>query len=203
MFGGLDLDLPAGALTVISGPRGSGRSLLLLAMTGRATGITGHLQVAGLDAVARPRRLLRITGVARISTIVDLERRHTIAAAISERAAAEGISRGAARRRYATLAELLELSAPATTVVDELDGYQLTALAVVLAALRDSELVVLDDADRGLDVADQRRLWASLERLIRATGVTVVAATNETHTIPDDAVGVRLPAAGIPAAQHR
>jgi ABC-type multidrug transport system ATPase subunit len=203
VFGGLDLDVPAGGLAVVHGPRGSGRSLLLLALTGRGSGVRGSLQVAGLDAAVDAKQLRMITSVARIGTVVDLEPRHTIADAIAERAAVEGLRRAAAADAYAGLAELLELEAATTGLIEDLTGYQQTVLAVALAALRPTELIVLDDAERDLRLADQRRLYAALGRLTAATGMTVVASTIESETIPDTAVEVLLPPAGIPAQHDR
>jgi ABC-2 type transport system ATP-binding protein len=203
VFGGLDLEVPAGALAVVLGPRGSGKSLLLLALTGRGSQLIGTLEVTGLDAIGQARRLRAVTSVARIGTLIDLEPRHTVADAIDERAAIDGLSRSTAADSYGRLAALLDLRVQPDDLIGTLDGYHQALLAVILASLRPSELVVLDDVDRGLPVADQRRLFAALVRLITATGTGIVASTTEPETIPDDAVPVQLPPAGTPAQHGR
>lgn len=196
VYAGLDFRLPADTLGVVHGTDGSGRSTLLLALIGRAGGIAGSLQVAGHDAL-RPTRALRdITTAARIGTVVDLEPKHSVADALADRAATDGLRTAAARTRYAELAETLSLRLSPTTLVEQLDALHRTVLSLALAALRPSTLIVLDDAHRGLDLDDQRRLYQTIRALMTHTGSTVVVSTVEASTVPDDAVVIDLPAPG-------
>ena len=43
VFGPLDFDIPQGNIGVLTGQQGSGRSALLLALSGRLKGVKGHL----------------------------------------------------------------------------------------------------------------------------------------------------------------
>lgn len=195
-FAGLAFEIPPDRLAVITGPAGSGKSILLAGLVGRFTGLRGRLEVAGLDATTRSRRLRKISTAARIGSVVDLEPRHSIAHSVAERVAIEGLRRRAAEDSYDRLAPLLDLDPEPGRLIDDLDGYQRTALTVVLAMLRPSTVLVLDDVDRDLNTVDQRRLLDGLARLATETSTTIVVSSVETTTIPYDAVRICLTTPG-------
>lgn len=87
----LDFDLAQG-LSAVAGPSGSGRSCLLLAVTGRMSGLTGALRVAGHDAIRHPRRVRAASSVARIATMIALEPQLTVTEVITERALIDGVA---------------------------------------------------------------------------------------------------------------
>jgi len=47
VFGGVGIDAPPGSLVALEGPSGSGRTCLLLTLTGRMKATAGHAQVGG------------------------------------------------------------------------------------------------------------------------------------------------------------
>ncbi|HEY9291712.1 MAG TPA: ATP-binding cassette domain-containing protein, partial [Microlunatus sp.] len=196
-----DFSIPAESLAVVVGGNASGKSTLLLALIGRARGVRGSLRVAGLDAFAEPRQLHKISTAARIDALIDIEPRHSVSDAVRERAAIEGLRRSAAEQSFREAAEILQLAAPLDQLVEELPSYHQTLLAVALACLRPNTLLVLDDADHGLCLDGQHRLYSALGSLIAETGSTVIVSTVEPTTIPYDAVGIQLPAPGV-AEEH-
>lgn len=196
VFGGLDFEVPADALAVIIGPAGTGKSALLAAVVGRFAGFRGRLEVAGLDAHSQSRQVRKISTAARIGTFVDLEPKHSIADALAERAAIEGLPLQQAEDAYDRLADALELELDPADLIDDLDGYHRTALTVVLAMLRPSTALVLDDVHRDLNTDDQRRLLTELIGLAARTSTTIVVSSVETSTIPYEAVRITLPSPG-------
>src|SRR5882757_4798891 len=70
VFRDVELSLTAGSVTAITGPAGSGRSMLLLTLAGRAKPTTGRLVVAGQER--RP-DIRQLVAVARITGAVELE----------------------------------------------------------------------------------------------------------------------------------
>jgi ABC-type multidrug transport system ATPase subunit len=193
VFAGLDFQLPVGTLGAVHGSTGSGRSTLLLALIGRAPKLHGRLQVAGYDALRPGKALRQITTAARIATVVDVEPKHSIRDAVADRAVIDGISNGPARRTFTDLTDRLALDVAADDLVEDLDAYRQTLLALILAALRPSKLLVLDDLDRGLNLDDQDRLYDAIGRLMDYTGSTVVISTVEAASIPDHAEVITLP----------
>lgn len=202
VYGGLSFTIPEQSLAVLLGGDGSGKSLLLLALIGRTRPIGGSLRVAGLDAYARSRALRKISTAARIGSFVDLEPRHSVRDARRDRAAFEGLGDSDAERRYSEACDALQLKVPDESLIEDLSRLQQTQLTLALAAQQSSNLIVLDDADRGLNLADQDQLYRSIDALIDSTGSTVVVTSVEPESIPDHAARIPLPAPGSVDPRH-
>ena len=186
-------------LTALVGPSGSGRSSLLLALTGRMRGIDGTLRFHGHDVRSgRDLRRFRVaTAVARLSTLVVPEARLTVAESVVERALVDGVRPGVAERALAAAEEGLGVRLDRDALVEQLSAYDRTALCVALALVRPADLVVLDDADADLDLADQRRLLGALVDLA-ADGPAVLVSTTEAASVPDAAVLLSVSPAAPP-----
>jgi len=198
VFSDLSFCLERRTLTVVVGPSGSGRSALLLAVSGRMAGLTGTVRL-GDKTRTRPAELRRCTSLARLATLVGPEDKLTVAESLIERALIDGVRVADAERAVAVAEQAFAVTLPRGRLVEELGAYEQALLCVALAVVRPAELVLLDDADRGLDVADQVRLYAALERLC-ATGPTVLAATTERAAVPAGVAVVPLPVRpGTPA----
>lgn len=178
VFGPLDLEVEPGSVHLVAGERGSGRSSLLLALTGRMRGVTGSLTVDGIDALRSARAVRRVTSVARVGGLADLEDDLTVGEVIVEQALLDGLRIGPARDRLAALADLLQIAAEPGDRVGSLPSATRTLLTVALSALRPTRLVVLDDLDAGLGADDVARTLRRLQALAQdpELGAGVVAA---------------------------
>lgn len=207
IFANLEVELPPGGLAVVTGPAGSGRSTLLLCLTGRLLPDAGDLRVAGFvvptEAAAARRRTAgfvppadaaaarRRTAVARMADEVGPEPTLTVAQSVAERAAIDGLARPAATQRYDTAAKLVGLDVPARSPVEDLPPLDRARLALALALLADVDLIALDDVETGLGPDEQEQLWAVL-RAVADTGTAVLAATLDPRP-PHPDVLVTLP----------
>ncbi len=192
VFTDVSLDLPAGRLTVLVGPSGSGRSSLLLALCGRMRGTTGLLVHSRHVRTRRDLRALQqATSVARAGTFVAPEPRLTVGQSVAERALLDGVRTALAASAFAAAEELLEVRLDRHVAVERLTAYEQAALAVALALVRPADLVVLDDVDADLSLDDQRRLLDGLAR-VAADGPAVLASTTESAPVPADALLVTL-----------
>ncbi len=191
VFTDVSMIVRPGRLTVLVGPGGSGRSSLLLALTGRMRGCTGTLDAQGAPVRSGRdlRALRRRTALARISSVVLPEPRLTVAESVVERALVDGVRPAAAEEAFATTEHLLDVHLDRATLVERLTAYERSALAVALALVRPADLVVVDDLDADLDLRDQRRFADALVRLA-AAGPAVLASTTELTSVPTDAVPV-------------
>ena len=192
VFHNLSFSFSQGALAVISGPSGTGRSALLLAIGGRMRGLTGSLRVAGFDSATHSGRIRETAAIARVSSLVDLEGRLSVADSITERALTDAVPAARGRAAFARAETLLQTTFDRSLLVEDLPALDRTLLAVGLATLRPARLLLLDDADLGLSVADQRELMTALLR-VTTTGLTVVATTIETEAVPPGAESYALP----------
>ncbi len=192
LFARLSFAVPAGAFGLVTGPAGSGKSTLLLALAGRMRGLTGELRVDGLDALVRTRRVRQITSVARAGGLVDVEQRHRVTDAISDRAGIEGLSRAQARANFDTCCAALNVAYGPKQLIGDLDTLHRSLLAAILAVLCPTRLLLFDDLHLGLQVADQEVLAGALHRLADH-GITVIASSLEPTTTTEHIVRIPLP----------
>ncbi|MEV8070044.1 ATP-binding cassette domain-containing protein [Streptomyces sp. NPDC085995] len=204
-FRDVDVDAAPGSLIAVEGPSGSGRTCLLLALTGRMKPTEGVAEVGGLKPPRHMSALRRISALANVAGVTDLEPALTVGEHLRERAllqrrfgaAPRALLRSRARRRAeareATEAALtaagLDVAAlpkgPRTAVRD-LERLEELRLSIALALMSGPRLLAVDDADHKLSGAERAEVWELLGSLA-ASGITVLAVCSEA---PEDAVVV-------------
>lgn len=183
VFRDLRFSVPQGGLAVVAGPSGSGRSALLLTLAGRMRAWTGALRVGGRDAARESRAVRRISSVARIDTMIDLEPQHTVGEAITERALIDDVAPRSAAMIVNRSAREYGLELDDSMLIGRLPALDRAILTALLATVRAADLVVFDDADRGLDPAEQATLLSVLAGL-GEDFTTVVASTVHPDAAP-------------------
>lgn len=181
VFRNVSFDCRPGALVAVVGPPASGRSGLLLALTGRLRPTGGSLHVAGYDACGSRRDADAIreqATLARLGTLIGPEPEFSVAMAVDERCVLEDVSLDEGRAAFADICAILELSIDHDVIIATLDPMSRTKLSVALACVAPTSLVALDDIDAGVHDIAEHRLWRSLRRL-SDLGVTVVASTSD------------------------
>ncbi|MFI5802825.1 ATP-binding cassette domain-containing protein [Streptomyces sp. NPDC051561] len=206
-FRGVDLAAPAGSFVAIEGPSGSGRTCLLLALTGRMRATEGHAEVGGLRLPKKPAGVRRISALGPVTGVNELDPAFTVAEHLRERALLQrrfdgalrslfqrpSVRRAAARARIdAALAaaglDLATLPKGERTSVRDLERLEGLRLSVGLALMGSPRLLAVDDADLKLSDAEREQAWELL-RSVAAAGTTVLAVCSEP---PEDALRVRV-----------
>jgi ABC-2 type transport system ATP-binding protein len=177
VFRGVDLSLTAGSVTALAGPAGSGRSMLLLTLAGRAKPTIGRLVVAGQEQ--RP-EIRRLVAVARVTAAVELEPEMHVVDHIRE---AELLG----QRDYRWAAGIVGLDVDPTAIVADLATDDAVLLAVALALAGKPKALVVDDVDIAATPAQQRRVWTAL----RAAGIAVIATTVDGRIAADSGADVK------------
>nr|WP_258055926.1 ATP-binding cassette domain-containing protein [Streptomyces sp. Ru62] len=204
-FRGVTLDAEPGSLIAIEGPSGSGRTCLLLALTGRMKPTEGVATVAGFKLPRQMAALRRVSAVANVTGVTDLEPALTVGEHLRERALLQRrfgdslrhLLHPRAQRAYearlrvdAALAaaglDLETLPNGSRTAVRDLERPQELRLSLALALLGRPRLLGVDDVDMKLSDAERAQIWDLLRSLTRA-GTTVVAVC---RTAPEDCVTV-------------
>ncbi len=102
-FRGVTFEAEPGSLIALEGPSGSGRTCLLLALTGRMRATEGHARVGRHQLPEHLAAVRRISGLGPVPGVTDLEPALTVAEHLHERALLErrfgGPLRGLLRRR--------------------------------------------------------------------------------------------------------
>ncbi|MFG2912269.1 ABC transporter ATP-binding protein [Kitasatospora sp. NPDC048298] len=167
---GLDLTIPAGAITAVLGPNGAGKTTTIETCEGYRRPDAGTVRVLGLDPVTqnaalRPRIgvMLQSGGVYAGARAVEMLR-HTA-------------KLHAHPLDVDDLVERLGLGSCGRTTYRRLSGGQQQRLALAMAVVGRPELVFLDEPTAGLDPQARRATW-DLVRDLRRDGVTVVVTTH-------------------------
>jgi ABC-type multidrug transport system ATPase subunit len=197
VFSDLTFAVERDTLTVVVGRSGSGRSALLLAVCGRMRGVSGAVRLG--QQRTRSRDLRAVTSVARVATLVQPEGQLSVGESVLERALLDGVQSAVAAHAMATAEDLLGVRFDPDLLVDQLDAYDRSLLCVALATIKPADLLVLDDADRGLDLDDQHRLLTALSRLA-GNGGAVLVTTSEIAAVPASAAVVHLGPTGTDRA---
>ncbi|MFC8296074.1 ATP-binding cassette domain-containing protein [Streptomyces sp. NPDC057250] len=194
-----------GALVAIEGPSGSGRTCLLLALTGRMRAKEGHAEVGGLPLPRKMAAVRRISALGQVPGVNELDPAFTVAEHLRERALLQRRFDGSVRallRRPGTRAaearariaeavaaaglDLDALPKGGRTSVRDLERPEALRLSIALALIGRPRLLAVDDTDLKLSDADRAGVWALL-RSLAAAGTTVLAVCSEA---PEDALRI-------------
>ncbi|MFE5514625.1 ATP-binding cassette domain-containing protein [Streptomyces sp. NPDC056529] len=194
-----------GALVAIEGPSGSGRTCLLLALTGRMRAKEGHAEVGGLPLPRKMAAVRRISALGQVPGVNELDPAFTVAEHLRERALLQrrfdgsvrallrrpGTRAAEARARIAEAVAAAGLDLDALpkgerTSVRDLERPEALRLSIALALIGRPRLLAVDDTDLKLSDADRTEAWALL-RSLAAAGTTVLAVCSEA---PEDALRI-------------
>jgi len=174
----ISLSLEPGALLVLIGTNGSGKSTILKTMAGLLAPISGSLEILSTPSGSLPKRVAYLPQHP-VST-------HTLPLRVRDVVAMGRFAHLGLFRRPSTNDRLIVDRSMQRTGIDpqankpirDLSGgqQQRTHLAQVLT--RQAEILLLDEPTAGLDI-NGRKLVADLIASERARGVTVVMATHE------------------------
>ncbi|MFD4591606.1 ATP-binding cassette domain-containing protein [Streptomyces rubiginosohelvolus] len=214
VFRNVTFSAEPGELVAIEGPSGSGRTCLLLALTGRMRTTEGHAETGGLRLPKQAAAVRRIAALGPVPGVSELDPAFTVAEHLGERALLQGrygsplraLLRPRAERRAAAEArvdEALEAAGfdPATlpksgrTSVRDLERLEALRLSVALALIGRPRLLAVDDTDLKLSDAEREQAWALL-RSVADAGTTVLAVCSEA---PGNVQVVRTAPAGAEA----
>jgi ABC-2 type transport system ATP-binding protein len=191
IFRDVDLEVKPGELVALTGPSGSGRTSLLLALAGRFVTNRGTVERRGPAALGY------------VPDVSEPEPGLTVAEHVEERLllcrsgpsptegpGASGKSAGRARWRRGYRKELVsaaldDYSGDPDELIRNLDTYHRHLLGLVLARIENPRLVVVDDADADLSAAERAELWLRLRSLTDHDIAVIVACREIDPLVPD------------------
>ncbi|MFE7135303.1 ATP-binding cassette domain-containing protein [Streptomyces sp. NPDC057638] len=195
-----------GSLITIEGPSGSGRTCLLLALTGRMRPSEGHAEVGGLALPRRMAAVRRMSALGPVPAVSELDPALTVDEHLRERALLQRRFDGSlrellrprgerarqARERIDTALltaglDLGTLPKEARTSVRDLERLETLRLSVALALIGRPRLLAVDDADLKLSDSERAEAWRLL-RAVTEAGTTVLTVCSQA---PGDTVVVR------------
>ncbi|MFB7270162.1 ATP-binding cassette domain-containing protein [Streptomyces sp. NPDC056244] len=200
------IDAPPGTVVAIEGPSGSGRTCLLLALTGRMRPSEGRAEVGGLALPRAMAAVRRIAALGHVPGVSELDPALTVEEHLRERALlrrrfgqsprallrprallhprAERAERAAeSRDRIAGALAAAGLDTAALpkgvrTRADDLERLEALRLHVALALIGRPRLLAMDDVDLKLSDSDRAEVWRLL-RSVAERGTTVLAVCSQ------------------------
>ncbi|WP_406735408.1 ATP-binding cassette domain-containing protein [Streptomyces sp. NBC_01108] len=213
-FRGVRIEAGPGSLVAIEGPSGSGRTCLLLALTGRMRPTEGLAEIGGLRLPRKMAAVRRISALGPVPGVNELDPAFTVAEHLRERALLQrrfgGSLRALLRPRAERVAaargridaaldaaglDLATLPKAERTSVRDLERLEALRLAIALALLGRPRLLAVDDADLKLSDAERAEAWELL-RSVADSGTTVLAVCSQA---PEGAIAVRTDTTAAPA----
>jgi len=180
----------AGGLLVVHGTARSGRTTLLLALSGRMRLVAGTVRIGPYAVPAQTRRAAALVAVARAEPAVALEGRLRVGELMSERC---WLSRAVTRQGIRDAAERVGLELDERALAEELTAPDRTRLALALALAGRPAVLVIDDVDLGCTAEQRLEAWHAVGSA-QADGCTVLSSS---HLEPPPQAGpvglVRLP----------
>ncbi|WP_409464343.1 ATP-binding cassette domain-containing protein [Amycolatopsis sp. GA6-003] len=190
VFENVDLDVPAGAILVVHGAAGTGRTCLLLALAGRMRLNSGAVRVGAHLLPDDHREVRRTVAVASAGPALELEPRLRVDELIAERTwLAPGVTTAAVRDAL----DVVGLDVPGKATAEELGTAKAVRLALALSLAERPGAIVLDDLDRECTPDQRREVWAAAGR-VAASGVTLLASSVGPAPADLDTFPLALPA---------
>ncbi|MEV7850450.1 ATP-binding cassette domain-containing protein [Streptomyces sp. NPDC088183] len=205
-FRGLGIDAGPGSLVAIEGPSGSGRTCLLLALTGRMRPTEGQAKVGGLRLPRKMAAVRRIAALGPVPGVSELDPAFTVAEHLRERALLQRRFDGSLRallrpraERIATAQGRIDAALDAAgldpetlpkagrTSVRDLERLEALRLSIALALIGGPRLLAVDDTDLKLSDAERAEAW-DLLRSVADSGTTVLAVCSQA---PEGAITLR------------
>jgi ABC-2 type transport system ATP-binding protein len=166
---GLDFTIPQGQVTGLLGPSGCGKSTLMRALVGVQGGVTGSVQVFGLEAGSKPLRH-RVGYVTQDPSVYD-------DLSVTENLVFFAKVLGVGRDEVERCIDAVDLADHAGQVVGNLSGGQRSRASLAVALLGSPDLLVLDEPTVGLDPVLREDLWNMFHR-IADTGAGVLVSSH-------------------------
>jgi len=172
---GIDLTVAEGEIFGLLGPNGAGKTTTLRILTTLLPADAGLAFVAGADVRRDPALVRRRIGYVSQRGGSDAEATGRENLLLAGRL--YGLSAAAARKRFAELAEVFDLTELADRPVRTYSGGQRRRLEVALGIMHKPRVLFLDEPTTGLDPQNRANLW-SLLRSLRDDGTTVFLTTH-------------------------
>ncbi|MFF9478481.1 ABC transporter ATP-binding protein [Streptomyces sp. NPDC014733] len=188
----VSLTVPAGSLTAVIGPSGSGKSSLLAVAATLITPDSGRVALAGRDTTGLGRAALtalRRTTVGTVFQQPNLLPSLTAAEQLQVMAHLDGRPARAARQRARELLAAVGLEGAAEKRPHQLSGGQRQRVNIARALMNDPAVLLVDEPTSALDHARGAAVLELLTTLTHRRGTATVLVTHDrSHLTAVDAV---------------
>ncbi len=174
VLNGIDLTVPAGSVTALLGPNGSGKTTTVSIASTLFAADSGSVTIDGHDTVTAARAVRSIIGVT--GQYVAIDDLFTGRENLTLMADLRHLGRVAGRRRAEELLSQFDLTGAADRAVSTYSGGMRRRLDLAMTLVSTPRVIFLDEPTTGLDPRSRRVLWDIITGLA-AGGVTIFLTT--------------------------
>lgn len=193
----ISFEVRRGELFAFLGVNGAGKSTTISVICGRLDRTAGRVTVGGYDIDRDIAKIKNKIGVVFQSSVLD--RVLNVKDNLKSRAALYGIFGADFEKRYSELDGMLSLKELEKRPIGKLSGGQRRRCDIARALLHSPEILILDEPTTGLDPQTRKTVWAVIDKLRNAGGLTVFLTTHYMEEAADADYVVILNAGKITA----
>jgi multidrug/hemolysin transport system ATP-binding protein len=202
----ISFDVEEGTLFAFLGPNGAGKSSTINCICTTSAISGGSAAVAGFDVVKEAARVRSSIGTVFQESLLD--DRLSVRENLHTRGKLYGLSDKLLKERIAEVAEAVSVSELLPRRYGKLSGGQRRRVDMARGLLHRPKILFLDEPTTGLDPQTRLKVWETVERLQKQTGMTVFMTTHymEEAAEADDVAVIdhgRIVARGAPEKLRR
>ncbi|PZV00524.1 MAG: lysozyme [Cyanobium sp.] len=186
-LGGFSLQVSQGSLYGLLGPNGAGKTTVLRILCTLLAPDSGHVRVAGIDALAQPRAVRELLGY--VAQEVAIDKILTGRELLELQGALYHLPADRLRARLLELTDLLAMHDWIDRRCGTYSGGMRRRLDLASGLLHNPAVLVLDEPTVGLDIESRATIWQVLRQL-RDQGTTVLLSSHYLEEV--DALADRL-----------
>lgn len=173
----VDLDIKRGSLASIVAEDRRGKTELLLTLAGHMRHTSGKLSVAGLELPKNEAAIRRIAGMGFFEEVNEVQPLLSLRAVTSAELNLQGKPSGP--KASLEYLEAWGFADRAKVKTETLDKYDRVCFGIALGLVGDPALLVVDDIEGDLTLAQGKEIMDMLRRVAHEHGVTVVVACTD------------------------
>lgn len=181
---GVSFQVPPGQLLGLLGPNGAGKTTTVKMMCGLIRPDAGQILINGTDMVRR-----RNQALAHVSAVLEGNRNIYWRLSCRENleffAGLKGRSPRDVRSEIDYYQELFKLTEKVNTEARQLSRGMQQKLAIAVALISQSEVLLLDEPTLGLDVQASFEIRELLKRMVEEQGRTIILTTHDMNVVQD------------------
>jgi putative ABC transport system ATP-binding protein len=183
---GIDLDLSAGEIVILTGPSGSGKTTLLTLIGALRTVQEGSVQVLGTEfcGVGRQRLIQARRQLGFIFQAHNLHRSLSALQNVQMGLEVQGrVSHQFMREKSLEMLEAVGLGSHADKLPNQLSGGQRQRVAIARALVSHPKLILADEPTAALDKNSGREVVDLLKQLAVENGTTILMVTHDNRIL--------------------
>lgn len=165
-----------GSFFAFLGVNGAGKSTTINILCTVLEKDSGIVKVGGYDLDGQKNRIREQIGIVFQGSVLD--RQLTVRENLASRASYYGMSRGEIRERIKEVSDTFALDEIMNRRYEKLSGGQKRRVDIARALLNRPGILFLDEPTTGLDPMTRVKVWETIHRLRRETGLTVFLTTH-------------------------